>query len=100
MFVEYTPKDKERSTDRILIMKVIDGQEAKNSSGMVDKRLFTGGNRLHCVMDEATTFWSFRFDHGLIPPPLRQNYTSFRLALEAAKGYYERRGVEIVEVID
>jgi hypothetical protein len=87
------------SNDRILILKPIDGTNSSSSKGLIDNRLFTGGNRLHAVMDEQTCLWSFRYDHGFVPQDLKQQWTSFQGAMKAAKVYFLNRNVEVKEVL-
>lgn len=95
-----TLKDKNKSSDRIVILKVADGLKPTNSSGMVDPRLFQGGNSLHIVADTQTMLWYFKLDHGILPVPLQQRFTTFKKALEHAKDYYIKRNIEIEKVIE
>lgn len=88
-----------RSDDRILVLKPIDGR-ATNSAGMVDTRLFKGDNQLHIIMDQRSRLWKLKFDSGVVPPQLKTSYTTFKDAFTATKRYYEKRNVEITEVID
>jgi hypothetical protein len=92
--------ERNRSNDRLIVLKQIEGKAPMNSIGMVDKRLFDGKNRLHCISDEQTGLWSLKFEHGLIPGSLDQQFTSFGKALTKVKEYYDRRNVEVSEVID
>jgi hypothetical protein len=90
---------KTKNDDRILVLKPIEGG-ATNSSGMVDKRLFTGDNKLHIFQDPASLLWRARFEAGVVPPGLSQGFTSYIRAYEAVEKYYLKRNVKIVEVID
>ena len=38
-----------RSNNRTLVLKPVDGKKAASSTGLVDPRLFTGGNNLHAI---------------------------------------------------
>lgn len=91
---------KERSTDRVLVLKPKAGEEVKSSKGMVDPRLFNGENKLHAIMDGQNLLWSFKYEFGGLPEPLKQSFTNFTLALDHAKKYFESRGIEIVEIQD
>lgn len=92
--------DKARKTDRVLVLKVKDGEKALSSTGLVDPRLFTGENRLHAIQDEQNRLWKFKYDAGAVPPALSQRYLTFDDMLQKAKVYFSKRNVEIVEVID
>lgn len=92
--------DKERSTDRILVLKIIDGKKPTSSLGNVDTRLFKGENKLHAIMDPRTCLWYFKYDSGALPEPLKQKFTSFNKLLEFARAYFVKRNIEIAEVID
>lgn len=93
-------KTKERSEDRILVLRQIEGQNTLSSSGLIDNRLFKGENRLHGVRNPIDNLWYMKYDTGGIPDPLKQKFTSFADLYRLAKGYFEKRGIEIVEVID
>ena len=91
---------KMRAKDRIFILGVIDDKKPKNSTGMVDTRLFTGENRLHAKMDPETCFWYFQYDAGILPQPLKTKFTSFPSLKRHAQEYFKNRNIEIKEVID
>ena len=86
------------SSDRILVLKPIEGENIKSSTGLVDNRLFKGGNRVHAVRDENSDLWFVRFDAGLPPEPLRQKFTSFSKLFNFAEQYFKKRNINIVEV--
>lgn len=92
--------NKLRNTDRILVLKPIEGKNTLSSTGLVDPRLFNGDNKLHAVMNLQNTTWSFKYDAGGLPEPLKQKFTSFSKCLEHAKQYFTRRNIDITEVID
>lgn len=92
-------KSKMRSTDRILVLRPIEGSKAKSSTGLVDPRLFKGDNNLHAIMDPMG-LWYCRLDQGVIPPELKQQFTSFAKLLKHIQEYYKTRNIEIVEVKD
>ena len=90
-----------RDTDRILSLSVIEGTSAKNSTGFVDKRLFTGEHQLHCMMDLQSSLWSFRYSgNALLPEALQGTFTSFSKAYNHAEQYFLKRNVRISEVKD
>lgn len=92
--------NKERSYDRILVLAPIEGQKVKNSTGMVDPRLFSGENKLHGIRNHQTCLWYFKYEMGLLPEPLKTQFTSFGKLLTHAKAYFSKRGLEITEVIE
>lgn len=98
--VERQGISKTKNDDRILVLKPIAESGAINSTGMVDKRLFTGDNKLHIFQDPASLLWRVRLEAGVIPPGLRQGFTSYIRAYGVVERYYLKRGVKIVEVID
>lgn len=100
MFTTQDGNPKERKADRILELKVIDGQKPKSSTGLIDSRLFTGGNKLHAIMDQQTTLWKLKYEDGSIPEPLRQQFTSFAKLKEHCELYFAGRNLEIEKVID
>lgn len=90
-----------RSTDRILMLEVLDGEKPLSSTGLADPRLFTGENRLHAVMDRETMLWNFKYDMGGLPPQLKDmRFTSFDAMLKHAGDYLKKRNIRIKEVID
>ena len=93
-------KNKERKTDRILVLKVKEGERPISSTGLVDTRLFSGDNKLHAVQDLSNRLWSLKYEMGGVPEPLKEKFTTFDRALHSAKTYFNKRNVEIVEVID
>jgi len=87
-----------RNTDRILVLERYD---PKNKNvGLIDPQVFEGKNNLHLVMDPATLIWTFRYEHGVVPPTLKARFTSFKLAKEHAEIYLKSKNIKIVEVKD
>jgi hypothetical protein len=84
--------------DRILEFVLKEGQTPASANGMLDKRLFTGENKLHVIKDPETCFWSFKYDSGAVPPVLHQNFTTFRAAFKHASDYYAKRNIELKEI--
>lgn len=90
---------KNYSPDRVLVLKAKEGMSPKSSSGLIDKRLFTGENNIHAVMDPEYGHWYVKYDAGTVPTPLQQRWTSFSKLYEFVKGYYSQRNIEIKEVL-
>ena len=95
-----TKKNKMRSTDRILKLKLSDTKSTLTSKGLVDNRLFTGENNLHAVMDTQTCLWYLKYENGGLPQPLKQHFTGYGKLLAYVKEYFKRRNIEIVEEVD
>jgi hypothetical protein len=95
-----SPESKMRSTDRVLVLSVIDGKDAKRTTGLVDTNLFTGSNTLHAKMDPETSFWYLQYEKGILPEPLKNKYTSFKILLKFVTEYFQRRNIEIKEIKD
>lgn len=90
-----------RSDDRILVIRPVEGKDPLSSKGLTDKRLWTGENKVHAILDPMTMLWCIRYEIGAPPPAVRdQNFTSFRALMIYIKDYFEKRNLEIVEVID
>jgi len=93
-------KSKMRSDDRILVLEQIPGEQTRNALGLVDNRLFKGGNALHAVRDPGSYLWSLKYEAGGLPPVFKQNFTSFTKLLDFVTKYYAKRGIRIKEIID
>lgn len=93
-------KAKERSSDRILVLKPIDGAKPLSSTGLVDTRLFTGENKLHAIMDDTNCMWRLKYDQGGLPPALKQTFTGFSKLIDYTKTYFKKRNIEIVDILD
>lgn len=83
---------------RTLILRPMEGEKAKTTTGMVDSRLFKGENELYAVMDRQSNLWSFRYKIGGIPEQLKGSWTRFQKAEEVAREYFKQRNIEIVEI--
>lgn len=92
-------ESKMHTPDRVLVLKVRDGAP-KSSTGLVDKRLFSGENKLHAIMDTNTCLWSLKYDMGAVPPALKQQFTGYSRLLKFVSEYFDRRNIDIVEVKD
>lgn len=101
--VEFNPKGfntKMRSPDRVLMLRPAEGKTALSSKGMLDNRLFKGENKLHAIMDTQTCLWSLKYEIGGLEAPLKQQWTSFNQLMKYLREYFNRRNVEITEVVD
>jgi hypothetical protein len=101
MYFEDIDRPNVRKDDRILVLRVQEGKKPLNSTGTADPRIFKGENSLHALLDpRGTNLWTMRFEKGITPEPLKKKFTRFELLLNYAKGYFAKRNVDIVEVID
>lgn len=91
-----SPESKMRSADRVLELEPMEGM----NSGILDTGLFTGGNKLHAKMDPSTTLWYFQYEHGVLPIPLRDKFTSFSILKKYAENYFRRKNIKIKEIKD
>ena len=91
---------KERSDDRILVLKTQDGKNTLSNTGLIDNRLFTGENKLHAVLEQDTNLWKLKYDNGIVPEALRQKFTSFAKLKSHCEAYFNKRNIEIEKVID
>lgn len=97
--VQQMYKAKMRSQDRILVLEPIDG-DPKTTTGIIDRRIFTGENKLHAIQNPQNSLWYFKYESGILPQPLKMQFTSFNKMLAHAKDYFSRRNIVIKEVID
>lgn len=95
-----SPETKMRARDRIFVLGVIDDKKPKSSTGMVDTKLFTGGNKLHAKMEDGTNFWYLQYDSGALPQPLKAKFTNFPALKRHTEQYFNNRNIEIKEVVD
>lgn len=91
---------KMHSEERILVVKAIAGKDPKNTGGLIDKRLFDGEPNLRAVRGPHNNLWKLQYDKGVLPNPLKQSFTNFSQLLSHVGGYFNRRNLEITEVID
>lgn len=90
---------KEKSSDRILVLAPTDGKFAKGAAGL-SSTLFTGENNLHAIQEEQTLLWKLQYDHGGLPPVLKQKWTTFTKLHDFVKDYMLKRNVQIKEIKD
>jgi hypothetical protein len=84
--------------ERQLILEPIPGLDAKRNSGMVDVSLFTGGNKLWAKRDDQAGLWYFQYEKGVLPEPLKQRFTSFKVLNKFAEEYFKKRNIRIAEI--
>jgi hypothetical protein len=93
------PNNKISATDRVLVLEVMEGERALSSTGLVDTRLFTGENKLHAVLDHSSMLWHLKYDDGIVPQPLKQQFTGFGALYKFCEDYFKKRNIKIKEVI-
>ena len=93
-------KDKLKKDDRILELKVIDGERPLSSIGLVDKKLFQGGNRLHAWYNPQFGTWKLRYEVGQLPQALENSWMSFDQLMYDTSRYLKTRNLEISQVLD
>lgn len=94
-----TMSEKPHGADRVLTLSQIDGTKPLSSTGLVDKRLFTGENKLHAIMSPSNLLWTLKYEQGAVPPPLRdKSWTSFPLLMNDTRAYFKSRNIDIIQV--
>lgn len=93
-------KDKVKKDDRILEIKIIDGELPLAKIGQIDRRIFQGGNRLHARFQPMTGFWRLSYEVGTIPGALDNSWLSFDQLLVDTARYLKTRNLEITQVLD
>ena len=91
---------KNKANDRVIVLEKMEGKNTLSSSGLTDNGLFTGENRLHAIVDTQTMLWHLKQDKGILPPPLKQQFTSFTKLMGFVTPYYNKRNISVVKVID
>lgn len=99
-----SPESNLRSSDRVLVLSVMEGKKAMSSTGIIDPRLFKDGedgNKLHAIMDPESCLWTFKYEKGALPPALRNGrWTGFKALKKFADDYFAQRNIVITEVKD
>ncbi len=88
-----------RTTNRVLELQQIDGKKPLNTLGLVDHRLFSGENKLRACRDDQG-LWYMKYDSGVLPPALRNRFTTFTALKNFAEEYFNKRNIVIKEVVD
>jgi hypothetical protein len=90
-----------RSQDRVITLAPMPNKNALSSTGLVDNRLFTGGQSLRLKMDPQTCLWYFQYtNNGILPEGLSGKFTGFKAGLKHAEDYFRRRNIQITRVED
>lgn len=85
------------SDDRVFEIEKIEGESPVAVTGLIDSRLFKGGNKLHAIKDQFN-MWRLKYESGGLPEPLKQTFTSFSRLMKHVIPYFEKRGLRIKEV--
>lgn len=93
-------KAKMHSDVRYIEAKPIEGKFTKSSGGLIDTRIFTGENKIIAERDPMTSFWTVRYEQGALPQAFRGSWTSFTRLMDYLKSYFEKRNIEVKEIID
>jgi hypothetical protein len=89
-----------KARDRIIRLRVKEGMKPETSQGHIDARLFKNENQLHAIQQE-TGLWTLKIDHGSLPPALEsKQWTNFNNLRIAVAQYYDKRNIEISEIIE
>lgn len=83
-----------------LVLRPMEGKHPKDSTGLVDTRLFKGENKLFAFYDPQTNLWNSRYMLGITPEPLKQRFTTYNSLITHVKSYLKRRNIEITEELD
>lgn len=86
-----------RSNDRVLILEKVNPND--KDFGLIDPKLLTGDNRIRGVMNEQG-LWTFKYDKGMLPAPLKDLFTDFNSLKRHAEAYFANKNLRIKEVID
>jgi hypothetical protein len=97
---ELAEQAKMRSYDRVILLKPMEGKEVISSTGKVDPRLFSGGNKLHAVYNVHTGLWELKVENGSIAGGLQGQFSEFESLMIHVTSYFNRRNIEVVGVID
>jgi len=86
--------------DRILSLRPIEGKSSVATNGLIDKRLFTGDNKLHAIRGPNDSMWHLRYDSGIVPAALQQKFTSFNILFKLVTEYFNKRNIEVKEIFE
>ena len=100
MYFEPDYKTKMKANDRIFVLEKMVGEHTLTPKGMIDNRLFSGENKLHAKLDPSNSQWFLQYDSGLVPEPLRSRWTSFAKLKEYVTSYFNRRNINIKQIIE
>lgn len=89
-----------KTTDRIISLTPMEGHSVTSDKGLIDRRLFTGENRLHACMADDGCLWYLKYDSGILPGALRQQFTGFNKLMTFTTEYFKKRNVIAKEVTE
>lgn len=84
---------KMRSDDRILIVTPIEG--FKGDKGFIGNSLEDKTNNLHAICNVRDRLWTLKYDHGILPLPFKQKFTSFGKLYDFVERYLNKRGLRL-----
>lgn len=90
---------KNHAPTREIVVKPMEGFKTLDSAGVVDTRLWKGGNAIYAVMGDGG-IWHFQYQNGVLPEVLRGKFTSLSKLVSFAKEYFSKRNLEVTEVKD
>ena len=74
--------------------------KAKTKSvGLLDPRMFTGESKL-VAYQLSDSLWALKYEHGRLPEPLCQRFTSFNKLVQFVELYFHKKNVVVKEVSD
>lgn len=94
--IEDMTPDQEEDNQRVIKLEQIPGS-TKSTAGQLDVRLFKGENKLIAFMAPSTMLWQLKYEHGILPEPLKQKFTRFNLLMDHVKHYFAKRGVKVID---
>lgn len=89
--------DKNLSNDRILKIEKIPGVHTLADDGSIANRMFAGDNELRAIM-EPNGLWSLSYKSGVLPGPLKQQFTSYSTLKTFLLQYFYKRNLTVKEV--
>ena len=96
---ENTYENKNHAPTREIIIKPMEGFKTLDSAGVVDTRLWKGGNSIYAIMGDGG-IWHFQYQSGILPEALQGKFTALSKLVTFAKEYFRKRNLEVVEVKD
>lgn len=93
-------RDKLKKDDRVLVLKIIDGKLPLAKLGQIDRRCFSGDNKLHARFEPQTGYWHCAYEFGVIPGALTGKWMSFDKLLYDVQRYLKTRNIEVEKVLD
>lgn len=91
--------EKMHTLDRVIVLKPKEGEKVLSAQGSFDTRLFTGENKLHAIYRIETGLWFMKYDNGVLPQALQCQFQTLDELMDFVRGYYQKRNVEIQEVV-